>query len=381
MLTDVKGFLVKNNEYFYLLFVLSIFGLMSIGQGSDYLIYRILFPLAMVALVIKFFSTSYTKREWFWMILIGGLLLVNLFANHEKTLVLTFLAIIGAKNVNLEKVLKWALWERVFLTVATIMMAATGVIENTFTGGVTKFYQGIWQSVPLYCYGYAHPNHAFLDIFSIGVLCIMVYGKKLKWFHYVGLCALMALAYQTFICRTGMVSWIACMVIMLGYAVACFLSGKKPRIRKIYLYLVSLIPIYIEAFSIWGLWISKDSEQVPGTIAFRLNELFTGRFRSAAQCRDGFFRLLTGHVPRMGVDLGYIHLVYNYGWIIALAFLLGSVAMMWKLIHMEKDYLCIGYAVMCGYIIGEVTPLNVGWNITLILLALILFQGDKKIER
>lgn len=381
MLKDVNGFWVKYNEYFYMFFVLSIFGLMSIGQGSDYLIYRIVFPFAVVALAIKFFSTSYTKREWFWMILIGGLLLVNLFRNHEKTLVLTFLAIVGAKNVDLEKVLKWALWERVVLTVLTVALALMGVTQNMYIEGMPKFMDGVWQARNIYCLGYTHPNHAFLDIFTIGVLCIMVYGNKLKWFHYVGLCVLMVFAYQTFICRTGMVSWIACMVIILGYAAACFLSGKKPRIRKTYLYLVSLIPIYIEAFSIWGLWISKDSEQVPGTIAFRLNELFTGRFRSAAQCRDGFFRLLIGHVPRKGVDLGYIHLVYNYGWIIALAFLIGSVVMMWKLIRMEKDYLCIGYAVMCGYIIGETTPLNVGWNITLILLALILFQENKKIER
>ena len=48
------------------------------------------------------------------------------FPKWRKTLILTVMAIFGAKNVNLDKVMKYALWEKVVLTVGTLTLAATG---------------------------------------------------------------------------------------------------------------------------------------------------------------------------------------------------------------------------------------------------------------
>ena len=52
---------------------------------------------------------------------------------------------------------------------------------------------------------------------------------------------------------------------------------------------------------------------------------------------------------------------------------------MLKLAEKRKDGWCIALAAMAGYIIGEVPPLNVGWNITLILLSIALFQESADI--
>lgn len=373
MIKKAGEMIEKYQESFYMFFVLTIFGLMSIGQGSDFILYRVLFPFAMIAWAFKFFSTPYTKREWFWIILIGGLLFINLLRNHEKTLVLSFLAIVGAKDVDLGKVLKWALWERIALTVGTVSLALMGVIENIYVGHMPKYMHGEWKAVNLYCYGYTHPNHAYLECFTIAILVVLVYFEKLKWYGYLLLSFFMYGAYRVLVCRTGWVTWLATMAIMICYAIA-----KKIKLDRIYLKCLSVIPLVLTAFSLWGMSVSEDVNTGIGEI---LNQLFTGRMKIArADAYPQIFWTFIGHNPRAGMDLAYVHMIYNYGWIISIAFLGAYVWTMLKLAEKRKDGWCIALAAMAGYIIGEVPPLNVGWNITLILLSVVLFQESVDVD-
>lgn len=373
MIQKARNYIANYNEWLYMFFVLSIFGLMSIGQGSEYLIYRIVFPFSMLAFALKFVSTDYTKREWFWMILVGGLLFVNLVHNHEKTLVLSFLAVIGAKNVDFERLFKWALWERVVLTIVTVTLALIGVTENIFVGAMPKFMHGEWNYIDLYCYGYKHPNHAYLECFTIAVLFIVVYFNKMKWYMYVLLTAFMYGAYKVLVCRAGWLTWLVTLFIIIGYYIF-----KKLNWKAIYLWGLSAIPIILTLFSLWAICISGDPEN---PIGVKLNELFTGRMNIARSASyPQIFWTFLGHSPRAGMDFAYAHMIYNYGWIIFLIILIAYTRTMWRMVKLEKDGWCIALAVMSGYMLGEVPPLNVGWNITLVMLSIVLFDLDERLK-
>lgn len=363
--------IAEYNEIFYLVYILSVFGLMSIGQGSDYLIYRIVFPFAFIALCVKLVSTDYTKKELFWMFLSGGLLILNMFLNGEKTLVLSMMAVLGAKNVHLNRVMKYALWERIVLTTGMILLSVAGIIENLEFSGMPKFMDGEWKGFTIYAYGYTHPNHAYIDIFSIAILFIIVYGSRMKWYGYLALHAMMYAAYYFLICRTGWYTWLACLSMLILYELI-----KRTKVRSFYLYLISLIPIGLTVFSVWGVFLYHVNGDQWGTLMYRINQLFTGRFHLAQECWPDLFKVVIGHIPRAGKDLAYIHFIYNYGWIIFLMLIVAYIGTMWELIKCGQDYICIALAVMSGYLLGEVTPLNVGWNITLIYVSMVIFKDN-----
>jgi len=370
---QIRKKLSKYQQIMYIVYILPVFGLMSVGQGSDYLLYRIIFPICMIGLILKLAVTDYTKTEWIWMLIIGGLLVLNLICNHEKTLVLTYMAIIGAKNTDLDKIIKWALWERIILTVITIGSALLGITNNQLVKAMPKYINGTWQSCNIYCYGYAHPNHAFLDLFTIALLLILVYHEKMKWYGYLLLMIGMYTGYYYLVCRTGWYTWICCFLIFIVYQIV-----QKSKLRTAYLYLVSMIPVFVMVFSVAGVLLYHVQHNIPSSLGNHLNDMFTGRFGLAQECYPAIFTQIIGHIPRSGKDLGYIHLIYNYGWIITAIGIVAYIRTMWKAIALKKDYLCLALAVMSGYLVGEVTPLNVGWNILWIYLSMVLFQSKSQ---
>ena len=137
--------------------------------------------------------TDFTWREILVMAVLTLLFGVNFLRTGEKTLILTVMAIFGAKNVNLDKAMKYALWEKAVLTVGTLTLAATGVIENEM---VTLPKNGEWVEIP--CYGYYQPNMAFANIFVILLLAMLVYRDKMKWYGYLIGTGIMYGAYKVF---------------------------------------------------------------------------------------------------------------------------------------------------------------------------------------
>ncbi len=115
-------------EIYYLIFILAMTGMTSAGINSEYRIYKIVFAVVTLFLLLKVIVTDYTWRELVLMALLTVLLGVNLLRNGEKTLILTAMGVFGAKNVSLEKVFKYALWLKVALTGGTLLLAAAGQI-------------------------------------------------------------------------------------------------------------------------------------------------------------------------------------------------------------------------------------------------------------
>ena len=145
---ELRKKLSNYQEVFYLLFLLPMTGMHSMGINSDDRIYLYVFAVATLFLLLKMAVTDFTWREILIMSVFAALLGANFLRNGEKTLILTAMGIFGAKNVNLDKVMKYALWEKAVLTVGTLTLAATGVIENE---RMLLPKNGEYFEIPCYC--------------------------------------------------------------------------------------------------------------------------------------------------------------------------------------------------------------------------------------
>ena len=95
---ELRKKLSNYQEVFYLLFLLPMTGMSSMGLY--------VFAVATLFLLLKMAVTDFTWREILVMAVLTLLFGVNFLRNGEKTLILTVMAIFGAKNVNLDKAMK-----------------------------------------------------------------------------------------------------------------------------------------------------------------------------------------------------------------------------------------------------------------------------------
>lgn len=350
-------------EIYYWIFILAMTGMNSAGLNSVDLIYKVIFVVATLFLLLKMAVTDFTLKEVLVMAVFTVLLGANLLRNGEKTVILTAMGIFGAKNVSLEKTLKYALWLKTALTVGTLTLAAVGVIENA-----TKELPKNGEMYTIYCYGYYHPNMAFANIMVLLLLAILVYGDRLKWYAYAVGTVIMLAAYKVFFCRTGLVIWAVLCLMVLGYRLT-----RRWKWEKVYMTLLAAVPIVLATLTlILPLWARKN-EQVAGWLDFYL----TGRIRRLNYFLDDVGVQLLGHVPREPFDSIYFHLLYNYGWVLFVFCILAYCAGMWYCSKKGKFYETIGLSIMAVYGFMEQLPLSVLWNLPLLYLSWILFKERK----
>lgn len=360
---ELRKKLANYQEIFYLLFLLPMTGMNSMGINSDDRIYLYVFALATVFLLLKMAVTDFTWREIVIMGVLTLLFGMNFLRNGEKTLILTVMAIFGAKNVNLDKVMKYALWEKAVLTVGTLTLAAAGVIENA---EVWLPKNGVWMTI--YGYGYYHPNMAFANIFVILLLAVVVYQDKLKWYVYAIGTIILSVAYKVLICRTGMLVWGVLCIAIIGYAIA-------NRFHKVNLYmdLYPAIPVLLSICTMVFPIIAKRNQ----VFSQWIDALLNGRVKYIGEVYDQIRYLIMGHIPQKAYDSMYFDMLYNYGWILFGIGLVAYVVGMWYCNRKGQYYITIALGIMAIYGFMELLSLSALWNLPLIYLSQILFQGNK----
>ena len=361
---ELRKKLANYQEIFYMLFLLPMTGMTSMGLNSEDRIYLYVFAVATLFLLLKMAVTDFTWREIVIMGVFTLLLGANFLRNGEKTLILTAMGIFGAKNVNLDKVMKYALWEKAVLTVGTLTLAATGVIENKMVALPKN-----WVYIELPCYGYYHPNMAFANIFVILLLAIIVYGDKLKWYTYVIGSAVIWAAYKVFICRTGLVIWGILCIMVLGYHIM-----KHLRWEKMYIYIFTAIPGVLSVLTLIIPVVARNN----GEFAVVVNKLLTGRVDLINQVYDQIWTLGIGHIPVQPFDSMYFDALYNYGWVLAICWIVAYTAGIWYSVLKSQYHFTIALGIMAVYGYMELLPLSILWNLPLIYLSQVLFQGKSK---
>ena len=361
----------------YIGFVIIILGLMSAGRGSEDDIFWIMMVPAVALLGFKLVFTKYRLFEV--IVVVFGFLVVLLpfLKNREYHFLLSYLAIVGAKNVDFKKIFKCGAWVRFALVVSTMALAYVGLIEDTVNSWMPKYINGELQIFQLRTLGFNHPNHSFFAIYSTALLLMMTYKFFRKWYGIAILSLPIYFMYKVFVCRSGLVMWI-CTVFL--WAVCCL--AKKIKLGKVFGILLSIVPglVWAVSYGAVGLWnyAGTHPENVKAVEwAQRLDNVVTGRLHLAQNVLLEWKDLLTGKEVSQFFDNSYMHMTYNYGYIVMFLFLVGITIAIIKWYKAGYEYYAVALVAMSGYMFMEMLPINIGWDIVLILISAALYPIEK----
>lgn len=356
--------LAEYSEIYFLIYIMIVGGMRATGRGTFDIVW--LSGIAFLCLGIKLAVTDYSKKEIFWMLAFGCLVVFNFLINHEKTLFLTMISIYGAKNVNLNRVFFYSLWSKVILFAGQVLLAFTGLIDGGYGESMPKYFilQRRWGIYNIPKLGFTHPNYTYLSVIMIALLLVLVYRERLKWYMWIGLSAVLFLFYRILLCRTGWYIWLFTLAV-----VGCYKLSVKLKIKEVYIKLLCIIPPFLAIFGIIiVIMMSKGN-----AFAAWLNVCFTGRISMAVECLPSLFRLFANPV-RTANEIAYIQLPYNYGWILYLFSLIVYIKTMWMMAKRKEDYYVIIFAVISVYFLGEAVPVSSGWNTSLLLVSGLIFE-------
>lgn len=173
---------------------------------ADYhMIWRIplhLIPILVVCVKILLFDkTSLMKKAL--MILALLLAMFQFFSiTFDDDLFLPVILVLASCDIDLKKILKVYLWESVAITATTTIMSLIGFIPNITSHQYSRTRYSLGA---IWCTDYA------AKFFFMLLICLYLYSKKMKWFHWIGLLALSTVVfYFTF----GKLDFI-CMILSL----------------------------------------------------------------------------------------------------------------------------------------------------------------------
>lgn len=360
----MRSRLYEYREWFYLPFILGTGWARSFGLTSVDREFVIVFEVTIVLLAVKLLITDYTWREIGIIGAIGVLLLYNYGTNGDRTMIPTFLAIIGAKGIDLERVFRISFWPKAILTPLRMLLAAVGVMENN-----GDYVGKIYGTVYLNFYGFDKANALGMNITAILLLGFLAYRDKIKWYMYIIGLMVVTATFPILQCKTAIVVW----VVFCGLGICRWISSRL-QIERIYLKLCAMIPLVLCGMS-YGLAILyhyyPECERI-------LDLLFTGRIQIMENglYRRGQLKLLTGVVPAGYFDVGYFNIPYNYGCLLFVLWIAACTIAMWKCANRGKAYAVLVLAAICVYIFMEYAAVSTFWNIPLIYLAWALYPED-----
>lgn len=359
----------------YMLFFLPLVILMSAGFGSTDRVYKYFFALCLVIWLVKIAITKYTAKEYVIFAVILALLVLNLWHNGERKLILTAMSIFALKEVNIENVFKMSFWIRLITVITNISLSLIGIRTDIVIGGMTKYhlFSRLVNQYDIHSYGYKHPNHSILYVYSVLILFLLAYGKKMpkrscRLMAYAVCTVVMWTGYQVFEGRTAWLSWIIALVLLIG---ADFLWSNK--YLPIFLKILSTIPVV----AVVGVGIELFLVKKAYEPAMVLNYAFSGRFAYYAE-RSGEVvgAIICGVNPRATMDSALLNLLYNYGWVVFILFMFLYSKCIVRLAAQKELYAVVALVSALFYALTEEMLLNATINVSLLLFGSVLFLKE-----
>ena len=351
---------ISNNLY-----MLS-FGIMcvapSTGLTSQDQAYYYFLGVSLFFLLIGSVLSRYSAKKILMIVFLLALLAIINVLTGELTLILSFLFIAFFRGTTYNKTLMQAVALKAFATIVTIMLAANNIISNG-VHTIPKF----GENLVIYDYGFIHPNIFFGNVFCILITLFSIYYSRVKWYHLVGATLLMSYLYFLTMCRSGFLSWILFILILVADKV--FTKYGKVLLYLIYTYTFPFM--FLFSVTICILYNYGSS------IVLLLDVLLTGRITFMLNAfNEVGFTLFGG--AQIGSENIYIKLLCGYGIVISIMLMITYVRLIRRLLKMHLHNIAIGLTIFSVYGFVEQFVLNITYN-PLLLYFSILFVSLKKI--
>lgn len=287
------------------------------------------FRLTFLLFGFKILLTKYSVKEWCAIFLFGMLGAVSYYITGKNEIIRLVVMIAACKEMDFDKMFCYLFYTTLTgcLVIIGLSFGGIGTFEIT-----TDFGRGMIQT--RYCLGLGHPNALHCMSWALITLYLYCYREKLKWFHFAVLLVINHVIYILTDSRTGVI--VAIFTILLAW----FMNGiKKLRYYK---------PLYIfSIIGVVGLFIFSALMAEPNMyqrVFVRLDDLITGRIRNTlaiiSGCHLQNWTLFGEYGSWAQTDLGFVKLVYWFGLIPAIIYLIMCCLLIWTA-YKEKDYMAM----------------------------------------
>lgn len=272
---------------------------------------------------LKFLVTRWDTKSAVVTTLLCVLGVLTYFGSGDTGILFSILAITGAKDVNLNELIRFVLYLKVLIFAATVLMAVTGIVENVHEIVQTNEEYFLKDR---YYLGFIHPNYCHASLFVILALYSYLNFRKIGIWHVMAFLALDFLLYLFTASRTGLF-----LIIILCALVLILRNRTAFRLGR---WVGMLLPILLA-----GVCFLFGSDRVYFNATVQEWDFaLSGRITGLYIYLNRFPLTLFGNPQVMAymdnnnvLDNFYVRLLLQYGTVAFAVFLLGTALLLAKL--------------------------------------------------
>lgn len=253
---------------------------------------------------------------------------------YDDDLLLCVLFVISAYGIDFRKILKAYLLEAAILTAITTFASLIGWIPNIINHqyGRTRYAMGsIW------CTDYA------AKFFFMLLICLYLYSKKMKWFHWVGL---LAICTTVFAITFGKLDFICMLLAIALFFFHELLQKHSGKLKETWEKLLEKCAVLFTPCAALLMTIITLVYTPSNSILFKLNKLLSGRLILGRNAFSNIkFTLIGQDIVWVGmgnisndlvpkdynfVDCSYLNILFTFGLLVILALIAMSVYLAYK---------------------------------------------------
>lgn len=289
-----------------------------------------LFRITFMLFAIKVATTKYTMKEWFCIIAFGIIAMISYLVNEKDEVVRIVVFVAACKDLPLKNILKTTLFVTAAGSLVLLLLSVTGIYgEPTVTANFGRGpFPGIVET--RYCFGMGHPNAFQTMLFMMTVLCLYIYEKEMKWYHFVLLFAVNFVSYQFTDSNTSLLVTTAAIV-----GVAAMKYWKWLQKSSFAYWAGTILVLGIVIFSAIGSHYGRET-----TFMYHLDQILNGRFQYAyivEASRIENWKMFADSANTEFFDAGFIKLFYWYGIIPGCLYVFANLYLIYQS-YRKQDY-------------------------------------------
>lgn len=342
-------------------------------------VFRITFLFTLAAVVIN----KHYRKEWFIIAAVIGFTFICYKITGRNELLRFSMFIIAAKDVDLEKTMKYWFYFCLAGFSIILLLSLAGIMGDIYVEA--DFGRGCLER--RYVFGFGHPNTLCGCIYAILLLWIWIYGKKSRMVAYVAWIIGSVALYKLSLSRTIILVF----MITIGLALLIRLSSMIGEMKITYIVSAIISPILCVAVSIIAAIVSKYRWYVePNGIGWhdgnkyvvRLDEVLNNRISNLyydSDMHEGAietWKLFSDRNSNGIFDMGWVRLFYWYGIIPASLVVIFLILLIYAC-YKKRDIWTVLIVISMGiYTVIEATFVSryIGRNILLPIIAVYFYE-------
>ena len=303
----------------------------------------ILFRITFLLFACKVAMTKYTLKEWLCIMGFGIISVISYLVNDKDEVVRLVIFMAACKGLPLKNILKTTLYVTMVGSIALFVLSVTGVYGNlTMTANFGRGpFPGIVET--RYCFGMGHPNAFQCMMFMMTILCIYIYAKEMKIYHFLMLLAANLGVYHYTDSNTAFMVTVAS---ILGVVVMKYWKwlreAKFAYVAGVFLFLAIVV------FCAIGSHYGRTTQ-----FMWDLDQILNGRFQYAhvvEASRLENWKLFAAPENTEFFDAAFIKLFYWYGIVPGCLYVFMNVYLIYQS-YKRKDYallvMVVAFTIFC----------------------------------